>query len=73
MTTHAQETRKLFVSQGNYYECLGCGSMIDNDICPEDLVPDVSFPDTWAEIAKHHGNNCEWIVSRAYQRLDVLA
>jgi hypothetical protein len=48
-------------------ECVYCNAMISEDDCP-DTVPAAGDDEAWEEIAKHHGDDCEWVRTRAHRR-----
>lgn len=43
--------------------CVYCGEHQD-----EDTVPDEDDDEAWAEVARTHGTQCEWVLTRAHSR-----
>jgi hypothetical protein len=44
-------------------ECIYCWALGTTQ-----AVPDVDDDDSWDELAKEHGDDCEWVLTRAHRR-----
>ncbi|RLC85442.1 MAG: hypothetical protein DRJ03_11700 [Chloroflexi bacterium] len=46
--------------------CLYCDMWIEKEISDE--VPATDDDEEWAELAKHHEGDCEWVATRAHRK-----
>ena len=54
------------------YECIYCGYEIEGEVDDQgvamDPVPAIDDDDAWRDIAQHHADDCEWVLTRAHRR-----
>jgi hypothetical protein len=54
------------------FECAYCGDEIEGDVDDQGVCTDpvqaVDDDEAWQEIARHHAEDCDWVLTRAHRR-----